>query len=197
MSNRLETDEEQDALVSLELVTEHLPRVVANVHHWKWVILGLHSSLQGFMVLALQGTNALNVLTDKSAKAWMENYEKKGTNHPELKLDEFPNLYKKIKSDRMEMYAESRQFIPSGTQDDSFNRLKSLRNDFIHFVPKAWLIDVSGLPHIVIDIISIIEFLAFECGNIFWHEESTKERARALCLLIRQQAEVLHSHYSG
>jgi len=193
----LETDEEQDAILSLELVTEHLPRVVTNAHHWKWVVIALHSALQGFMVLALQGTNALNVLTKKTAKEWMEAYESRDSSYPEPKLDWFPNLYSKVKSKCMKMYVDSRPLTPTESQDQSIDALLKRRNDFIHFVPSSWSLDVSEWPQMVIDVVTVIEFLAFESGNVFWHEETLKERVRALSLLSAQQATALKAYYGG
>ena len=92
-------DEEIDAICSLELLAEHLPKVITIPHQWKWVILSLHNSLQGFMVISLQGTNALNVLTKKSAKDWLERYESGQFSYMPRKLDDFMGLYEKIKSD--------------------------------------------------------------------------------------------------
>ena len=149
------------------------------------------------MVLALQGTNALNVLTDKSARQWMEAYRKGSTQFAEPKLDWFPNLYEKIESNQMIMYSDSHPFQPAGTQEQSVNQLKDLRDIFVHFVPKQLILDVRSWPHIVSDITGIIEFLAFESGNITWHEESAEQRVKTLCLLIRQQAHALNKHYGG
>jgi hypothetical protein len=99
----LETDELRDAIVSLELVSEVLPRTMVAVHLWKWVIIAHHNALQGFMVLSLQGSSGLRVLTKKSAEEWMEAYESGDGSYPEPMLDWFPNLYKNIKSDRMKI----------------------------------------------------------------------------------------------
>ena len=52
-------DEQRDAVFSLQLVSELLEKTEANPQYWKWVIIALHSSLQGFMVLALKGSDGL------------------------------------------------------------------------------------------------------------------------------------------
>lgn len=193
MQDRIDIGREQDAIVSLELVGEQLPRVMTDALHWKWVILALHSALQGFMVLALRGTSALNTLTQESAKRWIEAHEK-GEGYPRTKLDWFPSLYAKIQSDRMMMYHGSKPFVPAGTQGRSVDNLNQLRNFFVHFLAHLSL-DVSGWPQMVIDTVEIIEFLAFESGNVLWREESLRERTKALTRLVRQQALELEAHY--
>ena len=71
----IEYNEELDAIVSLELLSEQLPKSLIAPHHWKWVIISLHNALQGFIILSLRNTNFLNVLTSKSARAWTEAYD--------------------------------------------------------------------------------------------------------------------------
>ena len=180
MENWLRTDETQEAVISLEMVTEYLDRVTVNYHYWKWVIIGLHNTLQGFMVLALRGTNHLNVLREKDAQKWTDAYEQGKIRPTDLLLDSYLNLYKKIKSDRMNMYTSSIQFKPKGTQGWSIKKLNSLRNDFIHFIPKGWSIEISGLPRITQDCLDVIDFLAFDCGNIFWNESPLEVKTKNL-----------------
>lgn len=38
----------------------------------------------------------------------------------------------------------------------SFKRLNALRNDFAHFTPRGWSIELGGLPKIFSDIIDVI-----------------------------------------
>lgn len=188
----LETDEHKEAVLALQLASEQLTHLEStdNPRFWNWVIVGLHSALQGYMVLALRGPNSLNVLTDKCTKEWLAAYESGSGKYPVQKLDGFMNLYKKIKSERMLMYDHSRVFKPSGTQGGSVKKLNSFRNDFIHFTPKGWRIEVSGLPQIVDDCLNIISFLAFECNNMLWNDQNLEEQTREL--IDRAKESVLH-----
>ena len=45
-------------------------------------------------------------------------------------------------------------------QRRSFKKLNELRNQFAHFTPLGWSIEVSGLPKIFSDIIEIISLIA-------------------------------------
>ena len=53
----------------------------------------------------------------------------------DLEMDNFLNLYEKIKSDTILFYVTSKKFTPEGTQGKSIKDLNRLRNQFIHFTP--------------------------------------------------------------
>lgn len=199
MENWLRTDETQEAVLALQLVSEQLTNLelTGNLHYWNWVIVSLHNALQGFMVLALRGSNNVNVLTEECAIEWLAAVERGDGKYPEPKLDKFLNLYKKIKSARMEMYVNSKTFKPSGTQGRSVKLLNSYRNDFIHFVPKGWSIEVSGLPQVIGDCIGIISFLAFESGNVIWHEADLEIQTRMFLEKSQQVVSLLEKTYRG
>jgi hypothetical protein len=55
----LRTDEAEEAVSSLESAAEFLAAVRSDPYRWTWVILALHSAVQGFMILALRGGNGL------------------------------------------------------------------------------------------------------------------------------------------
>ena len=199
IGNWLQTDEFQEAILSLQLTSEQLSHLVTtgNLHYWTWVIVGLHNALQGFMVLALRGTNNINVLTEDCAKEWLAAYERGDRRYPEQKLDNFLNLYKKVTSDRMRMYVNSQPLKPNGTQGKSVKKLNRFRNDLIHFVPKGWSIEVSGLPQIVDDCLNIISFLAFECGNVFWYEQELETLTRVLLERAKQKVSRIRQANGG
>jgi hypothetical protein len=193
----LSTDESVEAVLSLEMVSETLPRVLDNIHYWKWVLISLHNALQGYMVLALKGSGGLNILTKECAQQWMAAETRDDDVLPERKLDNFLNLYKKIKADRlMMMFIDSQPFKPHGTQTESVKMLNKLRNDYIHFLPKGWVLRVHGLPRVSRDCIDIIEFLAFECGNILWHDPNLKTKTKDLIGQVKSHIAVLNQSYS-
>jgi hypothetical protein len=197
----LETDEQQEAVGALEMVLEQLSRVSADLYAWRWVVIALHVALQGSMVLALRGASMSSVAVWRKeyAKNWLEAHDRGAPPPPDPKLDRFLNLYKKIKSNKMmERLMGSRAFRPSGTEDQSVKRLNSLRNEFIHFQPQSWLLQVEGyLPPIVEDCVAIVEFLAFDCGNVPWGDLGLKARTRELLEEIRRKLDEAKSAYSS
>jgi hypothetical protein len=134
--NLLQTDEREEAVSSLEVFSDTLGKVSEDTYQWKWVILSLHSALQGLMVLALRSGDGLRPLKDHIAQAWHKAY-RSGTGYQKEELDSFLNLTKKIKSDLMIFYGHSKKFVPKDTQGSSIKKLIRLRNDFIHFLPRS------------------------------------------------------------
>jgi hypothetical protein len=216
MNAWLSTDEYLEAVLSLGMVPDSLPKILDNIYYWKWVIIALHMALQGYMVLALKGTNSFSVLEKKCRDEWEAAWERDDDSFPVLRLDNFLSLYKKIKAGRktydeqaktgiriyrkpkdlMLMYMHSQPFKPRGTQTKSLKMLNALRNDYIHFRPKGWLLGVHGLPRMVDDCVDIIDFLTFECGNVLWHDESLKTKTRDLIIQIRSHIAVLKEAYT-
>ena len=173
----LKTDEMEEAVSALEMVAEQSAHVQEDPYRWKWVILAVHNALQGFMVLALRGSDGLLPLRDEVAQAWLKSYRERRS-PPQERLDSFLSLYKKVKSDRLLFYAHSMKFSPREDQERSVRKLNSLRNEFIHFLPRLWLLDLSGLPEICLDCLDVIEFLGWQSGNIFWHNGGREDRAQ-------------------
>jgi hypothetical protein len=190
----LQTNEHEEAISALEAAAEWAGQIEKKIDYWKWVVLAIHNATQGFMVLALRGSDGLRPLKDDSAAAWLTAY-RKGGEYPAEKLDSFFNLYKKVKSDTMLFSVHSKKFTPIDSQGRSVKKLNSLRNDFIHFLPQTWSLEVSGLPRICLDCIALVQFLGWECGNVTWYEEKNRERARAALDAIRHRLEALEKAY--
>ena len=171
MEKYLRTNIDIEAVLSLEMLAEQIPKVLIDEYRWKWVILFLHTALQNFMVLALRGSNNLRVINKKDADKWLEAYYNNEDVLPNCRLDSFMNLYKKIKTDSMCQYINSRKYISRDDDDFYVKKLNKLRNDFIHFVPKSWSIQLAGLPGLSLDCLSIIQFLMFESGNIIFYND--------------------------
>ena len=185
----LSTNHEVETVSDFEMFSEQLCRVMDDPHRWKWAIIALHSGLQGMMVLALKGSNGLNVLHDDNKKRWLAWH--KGDQDEEsrprnLRLASFLDLYRKIKRDRMKMYCHSRKFVPRGTQGRSIKLLNRLRNDYVHFTPTHWLLETAGLPEIALDSLEIAEFLAWKSGNVYLVNQDLDERLKATFVCTRE-----------
>lgn len=194
----LSTNETVETVSDFEMLSEQLERAIDDRHRWKWAIIALHSGLQGMMVLALKGSAGFNVLreSDKGRSKDRHNNDKsEKPRHPDSILVDFLELYRRIKGRRMLMYVHSRKFVPSGTQGRSIKMLHRLRNDFVHFTPGVWGLDLGGLPDIALDCLEIAEFLAWESGNVLWHkpdmcdrlETAFKSAHKSLCTLRMQR----------
>src|SRR5437867_6965113 len=148
----IETDEKEEAVDTLEAVSRFITDTMSDPLAWRWVILSLHIATQGFMVVALSDSAGLTPLRDRDARKWLDAY-RKGEVFSKEKLDSFRRLYKKTKSSDIANYLNGNAFVPEKSQDASVRKLCDLRDEFIHFLPKSWLLEVRGLPRICLDVL--------------------------------------------
>jgi hypothetical protein len=217
-------DELTDAAFSLQMVQELLPKAQEDAQYWKWVIVALHNSLQGFMVLALKRSSSLNIMQDgkdettltcphcrrqttrKSKRSWstraqwFEHYT-----NPEVtpvpkkppQLIKFLELYRRIQRKRfMSQFGHSRVFQPTQSQNESVEILNNeFRNEFIHFFPITSLMTAKDFLPVVSDCLNIIGFLAFESNNIFWYCKDLEPKAREMITDIREQVALIEAAF--
>lgn len=171
----LRTNEEYETANAMQMAAQFASGLPTDLHLWRWVIISLHNAAQGSMVLSLRHGNSLLALTDESHKAWMAAYNKGETLPPE-KLDGYLNLYKKVKHKDLGQIGGNTRFSPEGSEGGDIKRLNSLRNEFIHFTPKGWSLEIDGLPRIALAVARLISFLALETNNVFWHTADARGR---------------------
>lgn len=184
------TDEEVEAADALSHAARFADELATDCRMWRWVILALHNAAQGFMVLSLRHGNGLLALTPESAAEWLDAYESGAQQYPDEKLDSYLGLYKKVKSAVHGTVGGNQQFEPSGSQGRSIRKLNRIRNEFIHFTPKSWSLELAGLPRICLDVLVLVEFLGWATTNILWHDQAQLKAARAAHARLTQ---VLHS----
>ena len=176
----LRTDEQEEAVRSLEWAELQARTLATDPYAWKWVLIALHNAMQGFMVLALWNGNGLLTFRPKPAKKWMAAHET-GSPFPEEKLDDFLNLYLKVKDLENFHTVGAGPFVPGQTHDDSLNYLNEFRNMFTHFTPKGWSLELAGLPTICLDTLEVMNFLGLQSTAVLWYKPTRRARAeRAL-----------------
>lgn len=187
----LQTDEREDLIASLQMLGASCDRAMTDLSAWKWAVIGTHSALQSTMAFHLGFGNDLLVARQEDAHAWLTAHEE-GTPYPELLMDSFLGLYAKLKRHLILGY----QFAPRGQQGGSVKRLNRYRNEFTHFMPKGWSIEVSGLPSICLDCLAIIDDLDVHALPVRWETEDQRMRARILLDECRCKLEVLRGRYN-
>ena len=195
------TDEFLETISALEAVANELERAKADSYRWKWVILALHSAMQGMMALALRGGNNLRILKPEDTKRFLDAIESGGPYPVDLKMDDFLSLYKKIQSDNiMRVYIDSRKFEPQETQGQSIEALNRLRDQYIHFIPCAFILRVNGLPDMTIDCLNIAWFLAWNSNNVGWdvkdNGDELRERAKKAFKAAAKAAREIKAAYA-
>jgi hypothetical protein len=175
----LRTDERMEAFKALIKTIQFLDESNLDIYNWKWFIISLHNTLQAFMVVALKGSNSLSVMKPEHAKKWLNAYET-GNQFPTVKLDYFTELFNKIKSNEMSLFTHSKVFTSTDYIDVSVRELNELRNKFIHYMPMGWSLNITGLPALGLDVVTILKFLVSESGNIYFYEDGITEQTEQL-----------------
>jgi hypothetical protein len=154
----LSTNTEHEAVGALEATAQFLEEVERDPDMWKWAIVALHNAVQGFMVLALNGSESWGALREEDiavkVKAQRDSWQAKSAgddaaadaannimarNPPKqpAKLAHFLDLYKRIKRQEwpMEQGVPSKAYPKRKTDDRCMQDLNRIRNDFAHFLP--------------------------------------------------------------
>jgi hypothetical protein len=153
----LRFDEMEDVLASLDLLALVVPLVNKQPSYWKWVILAAHAALQGAIVSALLDSTGISVLDKKSAREMLSWINTQDGEPPEERLADFNTLLARC---RRASCMDGRPLKLSHLQRNDIQRLhKDFRNNFAHFKPKGWSIEVVGLPRIVRAAVDAIEML--------------------------------------
>ena len=192
----LRTDEELEATEALRMAARMATECSTNAAAWRWLIISLHQVVQGFMVLSLRHGNGLLALCPDSFAECMEAHEKGGPYPRKEKLDSYLGLYKKVKSKKLGTLGSNRRFEPKGSEGRGIRMLSKLRNEFIHFTPKGWSLEIDGLPQICLDSLRIVEFLGWESENIYWHEQDCKIAACEASQDLKKNLQLLKTQYA-
>lgn len=204
----LQIDERTDVLVSLSLCLKCLRGLGDDRALWKWAILSLHSALQGAMVCHLSGTAQLGALFGNSVRKWLDWHERdrRGEikyvddgvdelgmrrtriatvedNPPDSRLADPRTLFKRLYS-QDERRETAGTVIPiTQAECGSFYRLCDLRDEFTHFTPKGWSIELDGLPGTFLDMVGVLEKIS---SDPWPFRHMTEEESAKLGSLLQQ-----------
>jgi hypothetical protein len=170
--NWLSVDEATDVLGSLRHCLQC--RNIANYDQlaWKWFMLALHSAIQGACVCHLTATaQPIGPLTKSNTEEWLEWLQEGNIGPaPKVYLLALPDLLKKV---RKASSAGDRSDVCQVRISDKdliwltdFHEL--LRNQFDHFAPMGWSIELSGLPSLSALVVRVITDI-LEAGWGFRH----------------------------
>ena len=182
----LSIDEATDVAASLRHLGHCLKLAQTDQSAWKWSIIAIHNALQGSMTCHLSGTALLGCLSKKSACEWLEWREKdrRGeigwieslpdefgipSRRPASKHDHAPHQYMATPQVLFDRLHKEKLRAEGGCgailsialeQRKSFKLLNGLRNQFAHFTPMGWSIEISGLPRIFNDMLAVIRMIS-------------------------------------
>ena len=160
---------------------------------WKWVLLALHSALQGACVCHLTTTAApIGAVTERNAGEWIDYFaalrDDPTVKQPKTYLMALPDLLKAIRKPHS---AGDRSNETGVTLSDAelawLRRIHDeVRNQFVHFEPMGWSLEVSGVPAIG----QLIARILREMLDMGWAFRHLEREARAA---LRADLETLSS----
>jgi hypothetical protein len=161
----LRLDELENAIDNLEMAA-HFLRHIPSEKKWKWTVIAIHQTLYGFAICSVRGTDA-RLLIDKRSKQCDE------------KLISIWKALEHTKDPDWMPWAISKPLETTADEDTAIERLVSeFRNEFEHFKPKHWSIEVSGMPNIIGHVLRVIRFLALESNCVTYPEADQEARVR-------------------
>jgi hypothetical protein len=173
----VEYNERTDVIWSVQLLANLVQPVQRHPILWKWIILGSHSALQGAMVCNLSGTDHTGALKPQSRKKMWEFMERNSEDEPvpDEWLADFGTLLTWIQDKKRLVSGVT--WHPTDRQLKDLALLHDFRNDFSHYVPKAWSIEASGLPTIIITALEGTEHLMMNAQCVQIHLTGNQKRA--------------------
>lgn len=151
----IRTNEAEDVGGSIRHAIRAAQFVGEDSQAWKWVMMALHSALQGACVCHLITTAApVGAVTQRNAGEWLAYFEDLRTNpnakQPKTHLMGLPDLLKAVHKPHSAGDHSNAAGVKISESElrclHSFH--KNIRNQFVHFEPMAWSIELSGIPEI-------------------------------------------------
>ena len=183
----IQTDAAEDVAGSIRHIIRAAQFVVEDAQTWKWVALALHSALQGACVCHLTTTAApVGAVTARNDREWLAVFEEVRTDPnakpPKTDLMNLPNLLKAVRKPHSAGDRSNAAGVAITDSELSWLRHfhEDIRNQFVHFDPMGWSIEVSGIPDVAKLVGRIIgEVLqigyAFRHQNRAWLEEMQRD----------------------
>ena len=169
--NWIRTDELDDAIDNLEMTAVFL-ETLPNDRKWKWAIISMHQALYGFAICSTTPSDSSWALKDPS--------------NPDSQLISIWTALKRAKDPAWKRWGISQPLVVSKAEGWAIRKLVSeFRNEFAHFRPKAWAIEVSGMPAIFGCVLRVLEHLALTSDTVTYYDEPLRERTQNALLRIR------------
>lgn len=151
--------EEANALDYLEKTITFIKGVDSNPLDWKWIVLSIHGALYSFMVCALKGTRHNNVCFE--------------TKTGKTKLIDFLEALKRCQDSAQKSVSGFTNVLQlSEKQRQAVRRIHDeFRNQFVHYRPTIWSIELAGMPDIILQAMAVVRFVSLEMGCYYVHRE--------------------------
>jgi len=182
------TDEAEDVASSIRHALRAWDLTSSDPQAWKWVILALHSALQGACVCHLLTTaSPVGALTKRNTDEWLTYFEEsrhdRNLRPPRTELMALPELLKSVRRAGSSGDRVAPAIVINDAELAWLRRLHvQLRNQFVHFEPRGWSVEISGLPGLARLIARVVGEIqnggwGFRHKDAAWHDELRRDLA--------------------
>jgi hypothetical protein len=161
MAEWFETDERLDVLHSLRHASACKREAQERPEMWKWSIIAMHNALQGALACHLSGSQQIGAMKAEFGRQWLVYNQHDRDPAMDVPIEELASVHALFqrattgiettrRGNRVEWVSDNSLppiSVPE-TTTKGFEKLVQLRNDFIHFTPKGWSIELSGMNDI-------------------------------------------------
>jgi hypothetical protein len=174
----ISTDQAEDVAASVRHAIRSFAFTEDDEKAWKWVILALHSALQGACVCHLLTTaEPVGAVTKENAIEWLKYFEESKSDHqitpPKTHLMNLPDLLRAVR--KSNSAGDGSNTVGVALSDAELVWLKrihdDIRNQFVHFAPLGWSIDVGGVSDLATLIARLVQQI-LDFGWGFRHKDS-------------------------
>lgn len=190
MEQWIRTDEGEDVAGSIRHAIRCFNAAGHDDQEWKWAALALHAALQGTCVCHLVTTaSPVGAVTKGNAVEWLRYFEALPSNPsappPQTYLMALPDLLKKIRKPHSAGDRTNKAGISLSDAELAWLKRfhESVRNQFIHFEPAGWSLEVSGLRDLA-RLVSRIITEVLSVGWAFRHKDQAWQREIAANLSL-------------
>lgn len=185
-STWLRTDELTEAVRSLSVARRHLAEGLTDAYELKWAVLALTWSTQGFIVCSFSPAQ-VGSWSPRFAEAlakWREDPSGELPDVGSARLPNFLGLCEKLR--------DHKGYRPDDEAWTLLRELNELRDEFVHFKPRARSIEAAYLRERCRAALDVIDWII---ENVFtsaeWPDDELRETTRREVRVARRLAEEL------
>jgi hypothetical protein len=179
-SDWFRTDQHRELVDAAEFTVEQTARL-PSTPAWRWVIVGSVLSFQGACVCGLSGedTSGTNILKKHQRAKYLEWLNNPAGPEPPKDLPGPMALLLRV-CDAAELPSPNTVTCTEAERSD-VEKLVNFRNQFAHFLPQGWSLEVTGLPRMITACWGIIYQLCIERPTFLHRVEPPWRERMAAC----------------
>lgn len=147
-------DEQLFALAAVQHAGHCLEEVKRDWQQLPWAVIALHNATQASLISHLTGTAGIGALEAKCAERTLAALQGEGE-YPQEFVAKFCELMRRATKLEEQIEVAGGVIQLGSAQRKALGRLNSLRNEFVHFSPKGWSVEISGLPEIALSCVAV------------------------------------------